>query len=295
MSEIQNTKPEFEIVNTKWSIRYLEHGWPTSLCRWHAHEEYELHLMLETTGKVFIGDYVGRFEPGSLFLTGPNMPHNMVTDEKKHREPVELRDMVIQFNRKTMDKAIEIFPELKELVYLLDSAKSGIEFVDYDMEKAKSYLAAIRDLRGVQRIVKFLEFLEDLNEWKQKSSLSFTEFNSQLSADSQSKINEVVNFVISNYQEKISLDEVASIANMSKSAFSRYFMKNTGNRFSDFVSRIRIGKACTLLLDTNDSVASIAFASGYNNLANFNRQFVSLKGMTPRNYRQASMSRLSRK
>ena len=72
-------------------------------------------------------------------------------------------------------------------------------------------------------------------------------------------------------------------------------MKNTGNRFSDFVSRIRIGKACTLLLDTNESIASIAFASGYNNLANFNRQFVSLKGMTPRNYRQTSMTRLSRK
>ena len=73
--------PQFEVVDrSNRSIRYLEHGWPTDLCRWHAHEEYELHLIVETRGKAFVGNFIGNFEPGSLFLTGPNLPHNWVTD-----------------------------------------------------------------------------------------------------------------------------------------------------------------------------------------------------------------------
>ena len=74
--------PEIEYVDRSIeSIRYLEHGWPSDLCRWHSHREFELHLIVATRGKAFVGDYIGEFRPGSLFLTGPYLPHNWVTDE----------------------------------------------------------------------------------------------------------------------------------------------------------------------------------------------------------------------
>ena len=285
MSIIKKLTPEFEIVEKLETIRYLEHGWPTALCRWHLHEEYELHLILETSGKTFVGDYVGQFTPGSLFLTGPKLPHNWVTEESE-TESVLLRDMLIQFNHDTIVKASEAFPELSELNYLLDAARSGIEFKNYDPEVAKSYLTSIRDSSGMTRIMNFLLFLQELNEWKQKVSLSLTQLNLSLSSASQDRVNEVVNYVIDNYKSNISLSDVASIASMSESAFSRYFMKTTGNRFSDFVARIRIGRACVQLYETDDNISTIAFSSGFNNLANFNRQFINLKGMTPSEYRR---------
>lgn len=287
MSIIDKLKPEFEIVDKGETIRYLEHGWPTPLCRWHAHEEYELHLVLRTSGKVFVGDYVGQFTPGSLFLTGPNLPHNWVTEESSNKS-VPLRDMLIQFNHQTMTKAFEVFPELSELNHLLDVARSGIEFKNYDTDHAKSYLESIRESRGMKRLMHFLHFLQELNDWKQKVSLSLTKLNPSLSSISQDRINDVVNYVIENYKNNISLSEAAEIVNMSESSFSRYFMKTTGNRFSEFVSRIRLGRACVMLYETDDQIATIAFASGYNNLANFNRQFIKLKGMTPREYRQTA-------
>ena len=287
MSIIDRIKPEFEIVDKVETIRYLEHGWPTALCRWHAHEEYELHLVLKTSGKVFVGDYVGQFSPGSLFLTGPNLPHNWVTEESSSNL-VSLRDMLIQFNHNTLKKAFEAFPELVELDHLLESSRSGIEFKNYDPELAKKNLELIRDSQGMKRLMHFLNFLQELNEWSEKVTLSLTKLNPSLSSSSQHRINEVVNYVIDNYKNNISLVEAAKIANMSESAFSRYFMKTTGNRFSEFVSRIRLGRACVMLYETDKNISTIAFASGYNNLANFNRQFVKLKGMTPREYRKTA-------
>ena len=287
MSIIDRIKPEFEIVDKVETIRYLEHGWPTALCRWHAHEEYELHLVVKTSGKVFVGDYVGQFSPGSLFLTGPNLPHNWVTEESSSNL-VPLRDMLIQFNHETFKKAFKAFPELAELDHLLESSRSGIEFKNYDPELAKKHLELIRDSQGMKRLLNFLNFLHELNEWSEKVTLSLTKLNPSLSSSSQHRINEVVNYVIDNYKNNISLVEAAKIANMSESAFSRYFMKTTGNRFSEFVSRIRLGRACVMLYETDKNISTIAFASGYNNLANFNRQFVKLKGMTPREYRKTA-------
>ena len=287
MSIIERIKPEFEIVDKVETIRYLEHGWPTALCRWHAHEEYELHLVLKTSGKVFVGDYVGQFSPGSLFLTGPNLPHNWVTEESSS-DVVPLRDMLINFNHNTLKKAFEAFPELAELDRLLESSRSGIEFKNYDPELAKKNLELIRDSQGMQKLMHFLNFLMELNEWPEKVTLSLTKLNPNLSSSSQHRINEVVNYVIDNYKNNISLVEAAKIVNMSESAFSRYFMKTTGNRFSEFVSRIRLGRACVMLYETDKNISTIAFSSGYNNLANFNRQFVKLKGITPREYRKTA-------
>ncbi|MEJ6659830.1 MAG: AraC family transcriptional regulator [Candidatus Thioglobus sp.] len=287
MSIIDKIKPEFEIVDKVETILYLEHGWPTTLCRWHAHEEYELHLVLKTSGKVFVGDYVGQFYPGSLFLTGPNLPHNWVTEESSSKE-IPLRDMLIQFNHKTMKKAFEAFPELVELDQLLESSRSGIEFKNYDPELAKKSLELIRDSQGMERLMHFLNFLKELNKWSKKVTLSLTKLNPSLSSSSQRRINEVVNYVIDNYKDNISLVEASKIVNMSDSAFSRYFMKTTGNRFSEFVSRVRLGRACVMLYETDKNISTIAFESGYNNLANFNRQFVKLKGKTPKEYRKTA-------
>lgn len=291
MSIIEKFKPEFEIVDKVESIRYLEHGWPATLCRWHAHEEYELHLILKTSGKAFVGDYVGKFTPGSLFLTGPNLPHNWVTEEGMH-EVVPLRDMLVQFNHETLKSAFQVFPEFGELNHLLATARSGIEFKNYDPELAKKYLALIRDSKGLKRLIHFLYFLQELNKWQEKLILSLTKLNYSLSLSGQDRINKVVNYVIQNYTENISLAETAQMLNMSRSAFSRYFLKTTGTGFSEFVSRIRLGKVCIMLYETDENISTIAFASGYNNLANFNRQFVKLKGITPRQYRKNAYGRL---
>ncbi len=108
-------------------VRCLEHGFPNPLVRWHYHEEYELHLIVRTRGKVFVGDYIGHFEPGHLVLTGPRLPHNWISTDVP-AEGVAVRDRVLQFSDAPLREASVLIPELQDVLPLLERARHGIEF-----------------------------------------------------------------------------------------------------------------------------------------------------------------------
>ena len=285
--------PEFEFVDRATeSIRYLEHGWPTDLCRWHSHKEYELHLITETRGKAFVGDYIGEFRPGSLFLTGPDVPHNWVTDEIANPDPVEIRDMLVQFSQESIDQLTTAFTEFSEMTQMWEIAKSGIEFVGFDPTFARGHFERIRNTRGVERISAFIRFLVRINEHVEKKPLSVVSVAQPGGNRKQARIAEVVDHITNNFAEDYSVERAAELAGMSAPAFSRNFQKYTGNKFVEFVNRVRIGQACTLLYATDESVSAICYEVGFQNLANFNRQFLKMKDMTPTAYRQTARSEL---
>lgn len=288
--------PEYEYVDRATeTIRYLEHGWPTDLCRWHSHEEYELHLIVATRGKAFVGDYIGEFQPGTLYLTGPNLPHNWISDEIKQNEPVDIRDMLVQFSQDSIDQLTNAFPEFNEMSAMWELAKSGIEFTGFDPTFARGHFERIRSTRGSERIAAFIRFLVRVNEHAEKRGLSVVTMTQPESNSKQARIGEVVDHIIKNYADEISLEQAAEKAGMSVTAFSRNFQKVTGNKFVEFVNRVRIGHACSLLYATDDQVSSICYDVGFQNLANFNRHFLKMKNMTPTAYRELARGELVRK
>ena len=288
--------PEYEYVDRATeTIRYLEHGWPTDLCRWHSHEEYELHLIVATRGKAFVGDYIGDFKPGTLYLTGPNLPHNWVTDEITSQQDVKVRDMLVQFHPENIQLLSRAFPEFNEMSAMWDLAKSGIEFVGFDPTFARGHFERIRNTRGAERIAAFIRFLVRVNEHAEKKVLSVASVVQPEGNSKQARIGNVVDHIVKHYAEDISLDLAADMANMSVAAFSRNFQKVTGNRFVEFVNRIRIGHACSMLYATDDQISTICYDVGFQNLANFNRQFLKMKGMTPTAYRETARGELIRK
>lgn len=121
--------PSYELMDDHngLSIIYREHGFPCPLVRWHFHKEYELHLIVASSGKVFVGDYIGNFNPASLFLTGPNLPHNWIS-QIDEGEVVAKRDMLVNFTDELLESGNQVFAELKTLTPLLERARYGIEF-----------------------------------------------------------------------------------------------------------------------------------------------------------------------
>ena len=284
--------PELEISDKQaGAVRYLEHGSPHWRIRWHYHDEYELHLIVASSGRMFIGDYIGNFRPGCLVLTGPRVPHNWVSigpDGAHH----ELRDHIVHFDHETITGAAAVLPELRMLLTLLARAKYGIEFLSH-AEEAEKHILQIKESDGAARLGHFFELLDILARSPHQRLLSASQISLPDTKDLQEKIDQVVEYVMENYRYDLSLAQVAPIVGMSESHFSRFFRKATGNRFKDFVNRVRIAKACDLLSQTGMAITLICHEVGYNNVANFNRRFGQYKQMSPREYRQQASQRYS--
>lgn len=285
--------PEFEIVDpTIGAIRYLEHGYPSPLVRWHYHHEYELHYIVASSGKVFVGDYIGEFRPGNLVLTGPRLPHNWISTTRAG-ETFPLRDMVVQFKHSSIENVAAQIPELRDLLPLLDAARRGIEFLHME-QRADHYMHAIRAASGPSRLGLFYQFMHELARCGQYRTLSTVPIESHADAAGLDKVDAVVNFVLHHYQEDITLSQAAHMLGMNDSYLSRFFRKSTGNTFSEFLTQIRIGKACELLSSSDQQITSICYDVGYKNVANFNRRFLERKQLTPREYRRQIRQRLTR-
>jgi AraC-like DNA-binding protein len=279
--------PDFEIIvgQPHQSFRWNVHGYPHDLARWNYHPEYELHLTQRSSGKMFVGDYIGNFEPGSLVLTGPNLPHNWVSDLSPGEE-VKDRDMLIQFTDELMRGLMRISPELEEIEPLLDDARLGIEFYGDAAKLGARFLRRIGQATAARRMVLFLEMLDELNRSTERRTLSSREYEPTLNHAVSETVNRVTDYLIRNLTEEIRLSDVARFCGMSDSVFSRFFKKNTGHGFVRYLNRMRINRACMLLTQGDRPITDICFETGFNNLSNFNRQFRAFYGVTPSEYRR---------
>lgn len=285
--------PEIEILETNaHSVRYLEHGWPDPLCRWHSHKECELHLILETQGKAFVGDYIGDFGPKSLFLTGPNLPHNWITDEFWDGS-VPVRDMVIQFDQDRIIKLASAFGEFTEVARLIETSRSGLEFSGFDFDWVRDQFAAVRDLTGTARMLAFVELLSYVTGLSSVKELSLAQLQQKVGDSRQARIAVVIDYIVEHFAENLKVETAAELSGMSPQTFSRNFQAVTGRRFVEFVNRVRIGEACGMLYATELQITEICHKAGFKNLANFNRHFLKVKKMTPSEYRDIARKDLT--
>jgi AraC-like DNA-binding protein len=285
----RSTDLGYEAPDAAGFVRCLSHGFPTPLARWHYHDEYELHLITSTSGKVFVGDWIGPFQPGHLVLTGPRLPHNWLSMDTPDGG-VPLRDLVIQFDHEPLMQSAALIPELAELQPLLERARNGIEFFDMG-ERTERHWHRVKEATGLRRLTAFFDLMCDLAACTDYRLLSSVQLQSDDDDASIDQIHVLVMRITDNLAEQHSAAAIAAELGMSESRFSRFFRKATGNTFTDFVNRVRISRACQLLMDTDQQITHICYEVGFNNVANFNRRFLGAKGMTPSEFRKQSLTR----
>lgn len=96
---------------------------------------------------------------------------------------------------------------------------------------------------------------------------------------------DMISFLYQHYGEKITLDEIASSGNVSRSKCCRIFRRCLQQSPIDFLNAYRLKVSCHLLDTTDQSITDIALACGFNNLSYFSRYFCKSCGCTPREYR----------
>jgi AraC-like DNA-binding protein len=254
---------------------------------WHFHSEFQIFTVLKGTGTRFVGDHVSPFKPGELVVTGPNLPHLWRNDhEYFESKGLTAEGIVIYFHENFLGGEFLHRQEMHRIKQLLSRAARGIEIFGQARDAALKLIFQLmvqKDFEGVMTLLQLLNLLSQTAEYKLLSSNGYS--NTMKQGDTE-RMNRVHEYVLKKFREKITLDEAASQANMSPTSFSRYFKSHANKTFSHFLTEIRIGYSCKLLQESEAPISEVCFASGFNTLSNFNRQFKAVTNYTPLEYKR---------
>lgn len=265
------------------SFVWRRDDYPQRRTVWNVHSECEIHLIRNSSGIALIGDYIGDFGPGELMMVGSDLPHDWMTP-LEHGETFPERDVVLQFDPARLD--CDSLPELAALRPLLARSRRGLRFKGATRQEGAALMEEIGNLAGLERLALFLRLLGLLARSTEYDVLSSEHFDPHFDPPTMQIFRRAMEYVLDNFTQDIRLGHAASVAGMNESAFSRFFQRCSGNSFSDHITKLRLGRACKLLADTDEPITDICFEVGYANISNFNRSFRQHRGVTPSAYRR---------
>lgn len=260
---------------------------------WHFHSEYQLFIVLKGSGTRFIGDHVEPFKAGDLVLTGPNLPHLWRSDPEyfEGNDQRWTEGIVIYFPENFFGNQFLQKQEMAQIRQLLTSAESGISFLGRTTGKVRRMMFRLLDKNDFDSILQLLNILQVLAKSDEYNLLANPGYSNSLKESDTERMNKVHAYVMKNFREKITLAEVAALANMTPTSFSRYFKTHANKTFSEFLTSIRIGYSCKLLLEKKVKITQACYDSGFNTLSNFNRQFKMFTQCSPLEYRSRYLAK----
>lgn len=262
---------------------------------WHFHKEIELIYFIKSTGTRYVGNSIGNFEPGELYLIGSDVPHLFRNHREYYANTLEdeaVDLIVIKFEQNFLGLNFLDLPEAKKLNNLFRKANRGLQFSKTTTYLVQNHILGLVNSQGLSRIAGLLKILDILSANENYNSLCSEVITNAYSKNEKDRMARVVSFLTENFEKKIELEKVASIACMTPNAFCRYFKKRTRKSFTQYLNEIRLRHACKLLIEGEMQIATICYQSGFNTLTNFNRQFKALMHVTPSEYMNRYLSRV---
>ena len=139
---------------------------------------------------------------------------------------------------------------------------------------------------GFYAVIELFNILYELSKFDDARELSSSSFAQVKPNMESARVARVKDYISANYIEDIRLEQMSKLANMSPTAFSRFFKLRTGKTLAEYIVDVRLGHASRMLIDTNEPVSQICFSCGFNTLTNFNRLFKKRKGCSPTEFRE---------
>lgn len=274
-----------------FSFSIRNNRYPNFLKIWHYHPEFELVTILKSSGTRFIGDNIEQFNVGEVVLIGKNLPHMWLNDKEYFQEnsKLEAQAIAIHFKEDFLGESFFNMPEMSVIKKMFENAQYGVKFTG-DLSLAIRWIKKVGTLKGFDKTIAFLKILNLLANHKDYKLLSSMGFVNSFKKTGRTNLVEVYEYIIKNFKERITLNDVANIACMNPTAFSRVFKRVNRKTFSEYLNEVRVGYACKLLMEEKYNISEICFESGFNNISNFNRQFKKTTGYSPTNYIKRHLS-----
>ena len=255
----------------------------------HIHPEFELVYIKEGYGKRIIGDHIDDFEAGDLVFLSPNLPHVWQCDRIFYQQPSVLSTTiyVLHFCPDALGSDFFDIPDLYTLRKLFKNGEKGVLIKGKLKQEIVDDLFALYKLKGMRRIILFLEMLLKISESEETELLSSIFYNNPYRINNRERFELLYSYILHNFKLQIKIEDIAAKLNMTQTSLCRYYKKQTGKTLVSFINEIRIKYACSLLRKTDKTIMEICFESGFNNVSYFNRQFKVVMNLTPLEYKQA--------
>lgn len=253
----------------------------------HNHSVYELNFVENAKGvRRIVGDsqeVIGDYD--LCLITSPDLEHVW---EQNECHSDDIREITVQFDFSMSDETLFGRNPYASITRMMQEAKRGLSFPLQAIMKVYGMLDTLSSVKdGFYAVQQFLTILYELSRCENARILASSSYAKVTVEDDSRRILKVKNFISKNYMDELRLPELASLAGMSSSAFSRFFKLHTGRNISEYIIDLRLGYAARMLVDTAKSISEIGFDCGFNNLSNFNRIFKKKKGCSPSEFRES--------
>lgn len=246
-----------------------------------THEEYELTAIFSRSGKRIVGNSIHNYSEGDLFLLGPNLPHLIIPDE-----PEKSTAICIHFKEDSFGSDFFHKPENKNILKLLKKSSLGCSFSGSEASIVKEKLKQLISLGSFEKMIGLLKILNELGKSSNCKVLSSPGYRPNIKTKEIQRTSMIYDYIIENFTRNLKIEDLSKEFHVSPSTFSRHFKKAMNKPFSVFITEVRIGHACKLLLNSDLNISEICFKSGYQEITHFNRQFKKQMGVTPSTYRK---------
>jgi AraC-like DNA-binding protein len=254
--------------------------------QYHYHPEIELLFIEKGTGTQFVGDSIQRFQDGDLLLIGSDCPHYLRSDNMYFQgdENLQAAALVIHFNPEILGEAFLNLVENRFIQQLLEKSKKGLRISGKTKDAIVKQMRAMLTNSDTNQILELFKLLDFLSQSAELEPLASRIIENNPNDKETARLNQIYNYSAKHFKRKISIEEIAEVANLSSNSFCRYFKNRTRKHFSHFLNEIRVEYACKLIKENQFQVTQVCYEAGFNNFPNFNNAFKKITGKTPLQY-----------
>ncbi|CAG4886100.1 helix-turn-helix domain-containing protein [Paraburkholderia saeva] len=290
-------KPQYERVTIPdgCSVRVYHRQLAQIPFEWHHHPEYELTLTMNSRGQRFIGDHIASYERDDLVLVPPDMPHTWSSAESIDARTPQVA-LVVWFSGDWVRRMADCCPEYAALRKLLRRGAPGLSFGAGCAAAMRARLPLLLDASSRARLAAVLDTLAELADTEDAMPLASPSAHIRANTSARTpaagtaseaeRLNRVFDLLDRRFNEPLRIAELCAVASLSERSLHRYFVRHVGESVGRYLIRLRLGYATRQLTETTWPIAMIATKAGFPNLANFNRQFLAARGMTPGAWRR---------
>ncbi len=254
----------------------------------HYHKELELAYVISGYGMRYIGSSIESYKKGDLVLVGEELAHVWKSDEAFHKPdtPLLTKAIVVKFHAGFAGNDFLKLPESNPLIKVIREALGGLRIKGETRRKIRGILFEMLEQSPLEQILSLLHIFNEISKSEHVTVLSEFDVHKSSNPKEKDRMNRIIQYTMLHFKRNISLEEISGVANLSKSAFCRYFKNTVKKNYNDYVYDIRVEHASRLLLEKDLGIMQVGYESGFNNPSAFSQIFRRVTGFSPSQYQK---------